>query len=97
MLELHLHTQVQVEYRVEKRGNTKIPTGSSEYTKANNIYDLAGNVHEGTLESATDCNRWGRGGDYSDTNNGLTAQVRNYVNSIRGYPNRGTRAFFYIK
>ena len=30
--------------------NTKVPTGSTEYTKANNIYDLAGNVYDWTLE-----------------------------------------------
>ena len=29
---------------------TEVPTGSSEYTKANNIYDLAGNVSDWTLE-----------------------------------------------
>ena len=28
-----------------------IPTGSAEYTKANNIYDLAGNVREWTMEA----------------------------------------------
>ena len=28
-----------------------IPTGSSEYTKANNIYDLAGNVREWSIET----------------------------------------------
>ena len=27
------------------------PTGSTEYTKANNIYDLAGNVCDWTMES----------------------------------------------
>ena len=31
--------------------NTLIPTGNSEYTKANNIYDMAGNVWEWTMES----------------------------------------------
>ena len=34
--------------------NIKIPTGSSEYTKANNIYDLAGNVTESTMQSRED-------------------------------------------
>lgn len=33
--------------------STRIPTGSSEYTKSNNIYDLAGNIWEFTMESAT--------------------------------------------
>ena len=35
----------------EKSGSTKIPTGSREYTKANNIYDLAGNFYEWTHEA----------------------------------------------
>ena len=30
---------------------TTIPTGSTEYTKANNIYDLAGNVSDWTMET----------------------------------------------
>ena len=34
-----------------KSGSTKIPTGSTEYTKANNIYDLAGNCGEWTQEA----------------------------------------------
>ncbi len=39
------------EETTEKSSSTRIPTGSSSYTKANNIYDLAGNVQEWTLES----------------------------------------------
>ena len=31
--------------------DTRIPTGSTEYTKANNIYDLAGNMWEWTMEN----------------------------------------------
>ena len=31
----------------------RIPTGSADYTKANNIYDLAGNVYDWTLEAYT--------------------------------------------
>ena len=31
--------------------STRIPTGSTEYTKANNIYDLAGNVWDWTMEA----------------------------------------------
>ena len=38
---------------VKKNANnsTRIPTGSSEFTKANNIYDLAGNVWDWTAEA----------------------------------------------
>ena len=43
---------------------TKQNTGASEYWKANNIYDLAGNVYEWTQEKySTGTNRARRGGD----------------------------------
>ena len=43
---------------------TRIPTGSSDYTKVNNIYDLAGNVLEWTLEADSTLYRVYRGGYY---------------------------------
>ena len=66
------HKNAQFEYEntngkiVAKIANssTKIPTGSSEYTKANNIYDLVGNMNEYSMESATKNTRARRGGNY---------------------------------
>lgn len=43
-----------------------IPTGSAEYTKTNNIYDMAGNVWEWTTEAYSTYNRVYRGGYYDD-------------------------------
>ena len=40
---------------------TRIPTGSTEYTKANNIYDLAGNVTDWTMEAYYTSSRVCRG------------------------------------
>ena len=40
----------------------RIPTGSTEYTKANNIYDLAGNVFDWTMEAYSTGSRVLRGG-----------------------------------
>lgn len=40
-----------------------IPTGSAEYTKTNNIYDMAGNVWEWTTEANSTNNRVCRGGN----------------------------------
>lgn len=42
--------------------NTRIPTGSAEYTKTNNIYDMAGNVWEWTTEAYSTYGRVCRGG-----------------------------------
>ena len=49
-----------------KPRNALIPTGSAEYTKVNNIYDLAGNVYDGTLEANFASSRGHRGGFYLD-------------------------------
>ena len=55
------------EVSVEKATGERvlIPAGSSDYTKVNNIYDLAGNASDGTLESNGSLNRNTRGGDVS--------------------------------
>ena len=44
--------------------STRIPTGSAEYTKANNIYDLAGNVRDWTMEATSTYYRVYRGGNF---------------------------------
>ena len=45
--------------------NTRIPAGSAEYTKINNIYDMAGNVYDWTTEANSAGYRVYRGGVYS--------------------------------
>lgn len=51
------------EFKDEGSSNSKIiPAGSSEYTKVNNIYDLAGNVYDWTLEAYSTNDRVLRGG-----------------------------------
>ena len=57
-----------------------IPTGSAEYTKTNNIYDMAGNVWEWTTEAYSTYYRVFRGGDYNNYgNNNPMANRNNYV------------------
>ena len=56
--------------------STRIPAGSAEYTKTNNIYDMAGNVWEWTTEAYSTYNRVYRGGGYY--NYGVPMAYRNY-------------------
>ena len=43
----------------------RIPAGSTDYTKVNNIYDMAGNVLDWTLEAYSTSYRVNRGGGYN--------------------------------
>ena len=52
-------------------------TGVTDYTKKNNIYDLAGNCCEWTTESLPSGDRVGRGGFYDPDGSGLPACNRN--------------------
>ena len=54
----------------------RIPTGSTEYTKANNIYDLAGNVWEWTMEAYSTLSRVMRGGYYYNLGTSYPARYR---------------------
>ena len=80
-----------------ENSKTRIPTGSTEYTKANNIYDLAGNVDDWTMEaSATNC-RVLRGDSYGYDGDDEAAIYRvNSFPSVSDY-NYGCRAALYIK
>lgn len=53
-----------------------IPTGSAEYTKTNNIYDMAGNVWEWTTEAYSTYYRVYRGGGYLSYGNSYPVAYR---------------------
>lgn len=55
-----------------------IPTGSAEYTKTNNIYDMAGNVWEWTTEAYSTYSRVYRGGNCYGNGNSPMADRYNY-------------------
>ena len=61
-----------------KNSSTRIPTGSTEYTKANNIYDLVGNVRDWTMEANGTFYRAFRGGYFSSNGDIYPADYRNY-------------------
>ena len=60
--------------------NTRIPTGSTEYTKANNIYDLAGNVLDWTMEVNSTFGKVCRGGDFNFDGSSYPADKRTDIN-----------------
>ena len=63
--------------------NTRIPAGSAEYTKANNVYDMAGNVLDWTTEANSTGFRVSRGGNYGSNGYDYPASNRYYGD----YPN----------
>ena len=80
-----------------KSTDTKLPSGSAERNKANNIYDLAGNVWEYTLEGGNGLGRYYRGGYYYNAGSNGRVCLReysapNYNNGFCGY-----RAYMCIK
>ena len=61
-------TPLMTETKAQNR-DTRIPAGSAEYTKANNVYDMAGNVWDWTTEANSTNIRVGRGGGYINYGN----------------------------
>lgn len=59
----------------ERSKSIRIPTGSTEYTKVNNIYDMAGNLREFTIENDYS-NRVSHGGNLSNSGNSTPAEHR---------------------
>ena len=72
-------------------------TGKSEYWKANNIYDLAGNVREWTQEEGSSyIYHTYRGGTYIFDGDDHPAAYRVYIYSTNTYDELGFRASFYL-
>lgn len=76
--------------------STRIPSGSTEYSKANNIYDMAGNVWDWTLEGYGSYSRRYRGGSYSDNGSNGPASSRLSDYPYYSYYSIGFRSYFYI-
>ena len=76
---------------------TIIPSGSTEYSKANNIYDMAGNVYDWTLEGSGSYYRRCRGGGYDYDGSNVPASNRNVCSPNGSFSYYGFRAYLYIK
>ncbi len=78
-------------------GSTRIPAGASEQTKANNIYDLAGNVWDWGMEANSTNGRRYRGGNYYYYSTSYPASYRYYYIPTYDYGYYGCRATLYIR
>lgn len=76
--------------------NVIIPSGSTEYTKANNIYDIAGNVWDYTLEAYSSFGRMIRGGYSYQYAYVYPARERYHYYPYYSYSYFGVRAALYI-
>ena len=77
--------------------STRIPTGSAEYTKANNIYDLVGNVRDWTMEAYITYYRVYRGGGYNYSGDNDPADNRYSYTPTGSICYCGCRSALYIK
>ena len=101
------YTNVELQYDNDGNGeaertksantSTKIPAGSSEKTKANNIYDLCGNVYDWTIEAYVTNYRVLRGGSCIGESTGLPARYRSSNTPYSSDVNIGCRAALFIR
>ena len=75
---------------------SKQTTGKNDAWKANNIYDLAGNVYDWTIEAYGTNSRVLRGGNYSFSGSGHPASDRLYSLPSSSYSYYGSRSALYV-
>ena len=73
-----------------------LTTGASDSFKAKNIFDLAGNVYEWTMEARNSNGRVGRGGNYYNSGSNNPASDRNYPYPTRSLNDMGFRPALYL-
>ena len=89
-------------YTYDSRGkgnyssDSPIATGSIEAYAVNNIYDMAGNVSDWTIEAYSTVLRVTRGGNYSDDGSNGPASVRRSSNPTNSIDNYGFRVALYM-
>ena len=75
---------------------TGIDVGNNKSNCVNNIYDLAGNVYEWTMESYDTNSRVSRGGGYRDTGADFPASYRLYGGPSNSGDGVGFRLTLYL-
>ena len=73
-----------------------LTTGASDSFKAKNIFDLAGNVYEWTMEASNSVYRVGRGGLYDGDGSSHRTSFRNYFDPTSGGNRVGFRSALYL-
>ena len=77
--------------------NAPIPTGSNSSYSVNNIYDMAGNVLDRTIEAIYTNARVIRGGNYNNTASNIPASIRFNSLPTASSSDYGCRSTLYIK
>lgn len=73
-----------------------IPTGSNSAYQIKNIYDMAGNVREWTMETFSADSRVHRGGNYNDPGSNFPVTNRYGLNLNYSYTYLGFRVALYV-
>ena len=81
----------------DTNGNTPIPTGSNSNYAVNNIYDMAGNVWDETLEAYNTGCRVSRGCAYNNAASSSSASNRFYDDPASIRSSCGCRSTLYVK
>ena len=81
----------------ETNSGDRQPTGTNEAWQSNNIYDLAGNIYDWTIEASLTSGRVGRGGVCVNGASDGPASSRTYIIPSGTSSYNGTRSALYIK
>ena len=103
-----LSSYANVEYNSDEVSTTTksssqkyaLTTGALKAAKVNNIYDMAGNMYEWTMEgisSDSNVGRLARGGDFDDNGSKNDVEVRGFGTSNGSNWNFGFRVCLYVK
>ena len=90
------NSSVTSDKQVTDAGTKVFESGSSEYWKANNIYDLAGNAWDWTQEANYANIRVTRGGYFSYSGSSDPVSFRDYNNPYRSYSYFSARPALYV-